>query len=118
MGHPEYPLLPMAAYDTTALPDDTLNAMLDFLAAQPQPTTGETLYADYCRNCHGADAQGGVTGVGLVGEGLNAFINTVRSGDNPTAFATQPRSGYMPQWTADELSDAEITMIRDYVLTL
>ena len=117
-GHPEYPAAPMAPYDATVLSDDTLNQILDFLAAEPQPTTGEGLYMDYCSNCHGADARGGVTGQSIAGVSFGEMLEAIREGENLALFDDNQRSSYMPSWTQEELTTDDVLLINDYVDTL
>jgi hypothetical protein len=61
----EFPGSAMLAYAPSSLTDAQLGTIFDYLDSLPQPTTGEGLYLDYCRNCHGTDARGGVTGVDI-----------------------------------------------------
>jgi mono/diheme cytochrome c family protein len=82
-------------------------------AARPKPTTGAGLYKDYCENCHGADALGGITMRPIAAEPVNVFIMDSRAGHHPGEFAN--RREYMPKWTAAELSDAELRSIFMYV---
>jgi mono/diheme cytochrome c family protein len=77
---------------------------------------GEALYKDYCLNCHGADAKGGVTMRPIDAEPMNVHTMHIRSGTHPGEFAN--RREYMPKWTAAELTDAEIRMIFMYVSDL
>lgn len=43
------------------------------------------------------------------------MIQNVRNGHHAGEF--DRRTGFMPKWSADELSDAEINLIYDYVDT-
>jgi mono/diheme cytochrome c family protein len=110
--HPDYKL-PMLKYTPDMVSDMQLQGIFSFLAARPKPTTGAGLYKDYCENCHGADAKGGVTMRNISAEPVAAFIADSRSGKHPGEFSN--RREYMPKWTATELSDAEIRLIFMYV---
>ena len=110
--HPDYKM-PMLKYPPEVLSDAQLQGIFTFLGARPKPTTGEGLYKDYCENCHGANAQGGVTMRPIANEPVNAFIMDTRAGHHPGEFSN--RREYMPKWTAAELSDAEIRLIFMYV---
>jgi mono/diheme cytochrome c family protein len=87
--------------------------MWDWLDSFPQPTTGEGLYQDYCANCHGEDALGGVVDQGLDGETLTNIVDKVRAGNGDRAYAA--RGDYMPSWTAEQLNDAELELVADYL---
>ncbi len=105
---------PMPAIGAEAVSDEVLAEIWDFLDSQPRPTDGAGLYADFCRNCHGDDGNA-VPNHGITGMRANAdeYIRNVRGGHHAGEFGN--RNGYMPAWTADALSDAEITMIAEYV---
>lgn len=111
----EFPDSAMAAYPPEALSDDQLESIWDYLDGFPQPSTGEGLYLDYCRNCHGVDALGGVTGVDIRDAELDELIDDVRDGKDDS-FAD--RSGYMPARGPSELTDAELAMIAEHIATL
>jgi mono/diheme cytochrome c family protein len=106
---------PMLAYDEATLPQDTLEGIWRFLADQPQPTTGEGLYLDYCSACHGEDGAGGPTGRPIVNE-AGEISRFVRSGHELGNFAE--RREFMPQWSTSELSDAEVQLITQHVESL
>lgn len=106
----------MAAYAPSVVNDDTLEEVWDYLDSFPQPTTGEALYLDYCRNCHGIDALGGVTGVNIrESEALAEMLEKVREGEDGSFDA---RGSYMPAFDSTWLTDAEIMLIHDYVAGL
>ena len=88
----------------------------DFLSDMPQPTTGEGLFLDYCANCHGADALGGVVDEDLDEEDFLNIVETVREGEGENDYGA--RLEYMPSWTNAELSDAQLKLIADYLSTL
>lgn len=106
--------MPQFTQDT--LSDDELALILEYLDSFPQPTDGEGLYLDYCRNCHGLDAAGGVVEVDIRPEPIGEYIEKVREGNGGTNYGA--RNEYMPARPADEISDAEIQLIYDYVQTL
>lgn len=116
-GNPETPGSVMARYAPDLLDDATLEEIWDYLDTFPQPTTGEALYADYCANCHGVDALGGVTGVDIREPGaLLEIFQKVREGENVGAYAS--RGSAMPRFDESRISDAEIQLIADYVAAL
>lgn len=104
-GHPE-----------DELPDNILEELLDYLDSIPQPTTPEGLYLDYCGNCHGLDAQGGITESDISVSSVEAYIASTRSGHNLGMYAE--RQLFMPQFGPEQLSDEEITAIHGYVMGL
>ncbi|MCA9707105.1 MAG: cytochrome c [Myxococcales bacterium] len=107
----------MAAYDPSVASDTQLEEIWDYLDTFPQPTTGEGLYLDYCRNCHGADAHGGVTGVDLHEPGaMLELFEKVREGENLANPGA--RTSYMPAFDTTWLTDEEIQLIADHILTL
>ena len=114
-GHPDYED-DMPDYVPAALPDATLTGILEYLSSFPQPTTGEALFTDYCANCHGADATGGVTGVDISREPLAELIEHGRAGSHTEDYPN--REEYMPAFGEDVLSDAEFGLISEYVSSL
>ena len=113
--HPDFPEA-MPQFTTALLPDVQLQSILTFLAAPAKPTTGAGLYRDYCANCHGADAAGGVTMRPIAAEPMTAFTTNVRNGHSAGMFSN--RREFMPRWTAAQISDAEIQLIFTYVGSL
>lgn len=105
----------MVAFDAEALSDDELSEILEFLASQEQPTTGEGLYVDYCAACHGDDGTGGPTTRPIVNEAQEAE-ELVRNGHGSNAFSN--RREYMPKWSDTEISDAELDLIIAYIESL
>jgi mono/diheme cytochrome c family protein len=106
----------MPQFTADVLSDAELDRIIEYLDGFPQPTTPEGLYLDYCRNCHGIDAAGGVVNAPLMNSPIQDYIENVRQGRGGTNYGA--RAVYMPARTADELSDAEIQEIFDYVGTL
>jgi mono/diheme cytochrome c family protein len=106
---------PMEKWGTDKLSDAQLMLIFDYLDQPPQPTTGQTLYLDYCANCHGADAKGGPTTRNILNEVQNV-LKQVRAGKNPGQY--QMRHDSMPVFSTMRISDAELVMIRDYVDSL
>jgi mono/diheme cytochrome c family protein len=96
------------------LPDDVLAEIFDYLASQPQPTDGQGLFEDYCLACHGVDAKGGTTTRSLE-MNLNDVAELVRNGHDGEF---EDRREYMPSWTAEQLTDAEVELISQYVKSL
>ncbi len=112
----EFPMSEMSAYDTSLLTVQQLEEIWDFLSDMPQPTTSEGLFLDYCANCHGADALGGVVDQDLDEEVFIDILEQVREGDGENDYAA--RLEYMPSRTDAELSDAEVRLISDYLSAL
>jgi mono/diheme cytochrome c family protein len=113
----EFPGTVMAAYGPGTASDATLEEVWDYLDSFPQPTTGEGLFLDYCRNCHGEDASGGVTGVDLrEADALAEIFEQVREGDGDGNFAA--RDEFMPAFDTTRLSDAEVQLIADHIASL
>ncbi len=106
----------MLAYSPEAISDADLQAIFDYLDAFEVPTEGPELYLDYCGNCHGPDAAGGVVGVDIRDKEFNDILEKVRQGiglGNPGG-----RTTYMPQWDAATLDDAQVQRIADAIPTL
>jgi mono/diheme cytochrome c family protein len=110
--HPDFPDA-MPQFTTASLSDADLQSILAFLAAFPKPTTGMGLFVDFCANCHGADAAGGVTMRPIATEPMTAFMTNVRNGHSAGMFSN--RREFMPKWTATQITDAEIRSIYTYV---
>lgn len=102
----------MVPFPASALPDADLAAIQTWLAGLPKPTTGQQLYLDFCGNCHGPDAMGGVIPLGIRGGIKAGTMQLVRMG-----HGTDPadRKGYMPAQGLEQLSDAELGMIADFL---
>jgi mono/diheme cytochrome c family protein len=85
-----------------------------WLDSQPMPMTGQGLYADLCANCHGVEADG------VPEKDLKLLLDkipaAVRSGFNPTLMAEVAE--YMPSWTAEQLTDAQVQLIVGYLTAL
>lgn len=111
-AHASYPE-PMPKFSTGALSNADLEVILAFLSALPKPTTGMGLFKDFCANCHGSDAKGGLAKHSLTSQPVTAFISNVRAGHHANEFSN--RTGYMPKWTTAQLSDTEIRLIFSYV---
>ena len=111
----EFPGSAMLAYGA-AVSDAQLSSIFDYLDSFPQPTDGQGLYLDYCRNCHGTDARGGVTGVDISDKAYKDALEKVRKGEGGTDYGS--RDMYMPAFPASRLSDADVRAIADYIGTL
>jgi mono/diheme cytochrome c family protein len=109
---------PMIAYAATLVTDQQLEEIWTWLGNLPQPTTGETLYLDYCANCHGADARGGRVGQNITEKGneLLDLTEKVREGAGGTNYGTAAQ--YMPHWSTSEISADELSSIAGYLTTL
>jgi mono/diheme cytochrome c family protein len=78
--------------------------------------TVAALYADYCAMCHVGTGAGGPAGHNAKGEPLSKALSMVRSGHSLTQFSS--RTGYMPKWSATDLTDAEVGLIVQYLDSL
>jgi len=103
----------MAAYPVETLADDELQRILDHLDSFPQPTTGEGLYLDYCRNCHGPDGSGGTVPENILEEGTAEVLEKVREGEGGNNYGS--RLGFMPAFADDRLTDAEVQSVLDWL---
>jgi len=112
MGFPNGGMTPFTA---DQLSDEQLTAVLDFLSEAPHPTDGAGLYGRFCANCHGANGRTGRVGRDIVRE-VGELTIKVRFGHGGTAYGA--RTSYMPAWSVDEISDAELQLIRTYVAGL
>ena len=112
----EFPGSAMLGYDAGTVSDAQLSSIFDYLDGFPQPSDGQGLYLDYCRNCHGTDARGGVTGVDISDKAYNDALEKVREGEGSTNYGS--RNMYMPAFPASRLSNAEVRAIADYIGTL
>ena len=112
----EFPGSEMAAYPEALLDDAEVDAILGWLDAFEQPTTGEGLYLDYCANCHGADAGGGVVEKPIEYEGVHDLLEKVREGEGGTNYGA--RLQYMPAVASDRLDDDEVTAIAEHIAGL
>ena len=101
----------MPAFSDKDFSDAELETLFDWLDSFAKPTDGKGLYADYCANCHGATAKGGVSGEALYDKGTKTkkILDAVRKGEGGSNYAKGTE--YMPAWKQDELSDAEIISI-------
>lgn len=109
----EFPDSAMANYAAATIDDAALHRVWDYLDSFPQPDTGEGLYMDYCANCHGADATGGVVGHNISDKEFDDILEEVREGkdlDTPGA-----RMRFMPAWDASQLTDDELQQIADFI---
>lgn len=107
---------PMLAYGPMLLGDDTLDEIWDHLDSFPQPNTGEGLFLDYCRNCHGEDASGGVADEDIRDKNYGNLLDAVREGMHTDEIGSRHR--YMPAWDKTELTNNEVELIADYISSL
>lgn len=112
----EFPSSAMLAYGGSTLSDEQLTTIFDYLDGFPQPLTGQDLYLDYCGNCHGTDARGGVTGVDISDKAFNDALEKVREGEGGNDYGN--RGAYMPAFPRSKLTDDEVELITDYISTL
>jgi mono/diheme cytochrome c family protein len=104
----------MAPYSESILSDADLEKIWDYLDSFEQPTTSEGLYLDYCGNCHGPDATGGVVGVIITDKTFPDAIEKVREGEGGTNYGNRPV--YMPGFDTSRLTDDEVQLIVDFWL--
>jgi mono/diheme cytochrome c family protein len=110
----QYPQ-PMVARSEAEISDQQLEEIWSWLSSFENPTSGQGLYEDFCANCHGADARGGRVGIPIFEEESDDIQKQVREGEDGS-FAEI--DSYMPARTAAELSNAELTLIAEYVAGL
>lgn len=103
----------MAAWSTETISDEQLDLIFDHLDAFPQPTTGEELFLDYCRSCHGPTGTGGAVPENILEEAPDERLEKVRKGEGGTNYAA--RLEYMPAFASDRLTDAEVQAIMDWL---
>ncbi len=102
----------MSPFPEASLTTAQLAEIQTWLAGQPKPTTGQGLYLDYCANCHGPTGGGGSVPVKASALPTATITATVRAG----AGADPAQRGlYMPAFGADILTDAEVTMIAQFL---
>jgi mono/diheme cytochrome c family protein len=107
---------PATSADPTKMPaisDADLDAVVNWLATMPKPTTGPSLYKDFCGNCHGPmNPTGGNIPISIQGELITEVNQKVRMGEGSDPSM---RNLYMPPHTATELTDAELGLIEQYI---
>ncbi len=102
----------MPAYGADVLPDADLDALLGWLQSFDKPKTGEGLFRQLCSNCHGTDGSGGVVGENVAREAQHEpdeVLRRVRKGHGGQNYAK--RKAYMPAFSKQQLSDAEVGSI-------
>ncbi len=115
LGHP----VAMDAYSEDSLSDRQLCEILTYLQSFEKPENGEELFNVFCSTCHGF----GGDGAGIANESLGRFLS------RPSEFFDINRSGhggsnygaarqYMPARDSEELTNAEIQLIVDYLSSL
>lgn len=102
----------MVPFPVSAVSAADMAAIHTWLAGLPKPTTGDQLYLDYCGNCHGPDALGSVIPLAVKGGKKADTRQLVRTG-----HGTDPsiRGQYMPAQGPEQLSDAELDLIADFL---
>ena len=108
----------MPAFGTDELTDNEMNSIIYFLRQAPKPTNGAGLFGRFCANCHGSDGLGGVVDVNVVEEAQDKpdeVLETVREGEGESAAQ---RFEYMPKFSNDDLTNAEVNKITDFLLSL
>ncbi len=56
-----------------------IQAIADYLATAPTPTTPDGLYATHCGSCHGADGSGGTSGEDVRGDSASSISEAIES---------------------------------------
>lgn len=112
----EFPGTEMPAFAVDEIDDAEPELIWDFLDEPAQPSEGVALYMDYCRNCHGVDASGGVSNRNIRSEPPPAMIFHVRMGAGGTNYGS--RTAYMPPFPTSRISDAELDALVAAVPTL
>ncbi len=102
----------MPSFSAEVLPESALDGLIEWLRSFPKPADGEGLYEMYCRNCHGAGGDGGRVGVRITDE-LDDVHEQVREGEGGDRYGDQGE--YMPAWSRDELTDADLDRIVEYL---
>jgi len=113
-GRPQgtkFPGAVMLPFGEDKLADAELELIFDYLDSFPQPADGQGLFMDYCRNCHGVDAAGGVVQTDIRDE-LDEALEKVREGEGNDPG---DRTGYMPLFSEERLSDEEVAAIVEFV---
>jgi mono/diheme cytochrome c family protein len=104
----------MPVYSEQDLSNDEMNSIIFFLRQATKPTDGAGLYGRFCANCHGDDARGGVTGKDVIDE-ANDSLEKVREGEGNDPAK---RKNFMPSYTPEELSNAEVALIVSFLESL
>jgi mono/diheme cytochrome c family protein len=104
----------MSAFKAEAITDAELTELITWLNSGPKPTTGASLYKDFCGNCHGPSmASGGSTGVKILAGISGATVDgAVRNG---VGTDVGQRTSYMPKFDTTLLTDAELALIKTYI---
>jgi mono/diheme cytochrome c family protein len=102
----------MTAYSTSSITDADLVQLFAYFQAQPRATTGEGLYNDLCKTCHGAEGMNGRAPKAAKGAAPAAITAIVRAGHSGMDYGNEE---YMPAWSTAELSDAELQLIITYL---
>jgi len=103
----------MPAFSSQEVSDQQLQEILAWLAGRPDPTTGVGLFNRYCANCHGSNGAGGVVDQDIRGETLDNIIDAARNGFGGQNYSV--RDKFMPGRPTQELSDAELQLIANYL---
>ncbi|MDF3066737.1 MAG: cytochrome c4 [Polyangiaceae bacterium] len=104
----------MLAFDATKISDADLEAVSAWLVGLPKPTTGEGLYRSMCGNCHGPKmATGGGSPIKIQGASIANVDKFVRMGGSGTDV--NDRLKYMPKYDTTLLTDAELTLIKQFI---
>lgn len=103
----------MPDFDEDQVDDTALEEILDRLSSGPKPADGQGLYVMFCGNCHGPTGGGGPVGEGVRGDDLGELREVVRRGKGGSNYGR--RGDYMPRWSTEELTDAELARIATFL---
>ncbi len=104
----------MIVYGADKITDADLDAVAVWLQGLPKPTTGEGLYRSMCGNCHGPKmGTGGGSPIKIQGATIANVDKFVRMGGPGTDV--NDRKTYMPKYDTTLLTDAELTLIKQFI---
>ena len=108
----------MPSFDEVELPAEDLDAIFAWLESRPIAETNAELYWDYCASCHGAEAKGGAVFHDLLHEAdkPDVILQYVRNGVGGSDYGD--RLKYMPAWTEDAITDAQVQGIIEHLQSL
>jgi mono/diheme cytochrome c family protein len=113
-GMTPYPPTTTDPMKMPAVTDAELDAIIAWSNGLPKPTSAAGMYQDFCGNCHGpVNPTGGAVPYKIQGLPKATVDAAVRNG-----FAVNDpskRDEYMPAFDTTLLTDADLTLIRQYI---
>lgn len=109
----------MPSFSEADLSADSVDLILDYLHSFEKPKSGEGLFRVFCANCHGVDGSGGPARKSIddvAKSDPEELLEMVREGDKPGQFSD--RTGYMPKWNDNQITDQEVNLIKTYLQSL